>query len=121
MIVGDRASECALVPSGCSIVVLHDKDKHFNSDYISIDIMKEISRNVQKTSQWSGPISMLSGCHVRAIKTINNKKSFSFYSFYEATDLNDKEKTKVDIQKCKNDKFNPFFNEIVKSFSPIKQ
>jgi hypothetical protein len=117
MKVRNEISECALVPEGCPVVVLYDKNEYFNSDYVSIDIKDSFSQEINKTSKWL--TGMLSGCHVTATKNLKDNNGFSFYSFYEAMDLNDEEKTNIDIKKCQSNNLNPYFEYIVKSFIPI--
>ncbi|EKE20814.1 MAG: hypothetical protein ACD_7C00468G0006 [uncultured bacterium] len=118
MKVRNTISECALIPEGCSIIVLYDKDNHFNSDYVSVHIDKDSSRDVdkivnQKRQWWSE--GELYGCNISANKILNGN-NFSFRSFYAATDSEDKQ-MKVDKITCENSDLNPFFNEIVKNFT----
>lgn len=120
MKVRSEISECALIPEGCPIIVLYDKDDYFNSDYVSVHIVKDSSNDVdkivnQKRQWWSE--GELYGCNVSANKILNGN-NFSFRSFYVATDVNDK-RIKVDAIACENSDLNPFFDEIVKSFVSI--
>lgn len=118
MKVRNEILECVLVPEGCPIIVLYDKNDYLNSDYVSVHIDKNSSRDVdkivnQKRQWWSE--GELYGCNVSANKTLNGN-NFSFRSFYAATDSEDAQ-MKVDKITCENSDLNPFFNEIVKNFT----
>jgi len=122
--LADCAIDCKKTPDRCNIkgVSFYEKSNKISSA-VSITFIedefyeyKTKKGNNNKNSEWL--TGMFSGCHITAMRH-SGDVSFLFGSF-EDIDLSDEKKVVQFQNLCENNLLNPFFDEIVKSFTIIK-